>query len=63
MFNANVMLRDVADSRRITNHYHLTGAEKNFSSLVVSNEYWPPAGKVFCKMPSAIQMCLSLTVA
>jgi anaphase-promoting complex subunit 2 len=56
MFNANVMIKDMADSRRIAlNHQPTEMEDVTFAALVVSNEYWPKGNIMQCKMPEKIQ--------
>jgi transposase-like protein len=61
MNDAEVMMRDVAESRRILNQFHGANQEKVvcdnqfFTALVLSDQYWPHMTQSACKLPEFIE--------
>ncbi|KAJ3325129.1 WD repeat-containing protein 49 [Boothiomyces sp. JEL0866] len=55
MSQVSVMMKDVADSRRIHNHYNTKAkSENNFSTLIISRFFWPKFTHVDCEMPAIL---------
>lgn len=61
LHNCEVMLKDISDSKRIDAHIHsdasYAATDKPFqiSSLILSNQFWPPFKNDTIELPSALQ--------
>ena len=51
---SEIMMKDFADSRRITNSYHSKSKSSVFSALVMSKHYWPAADESKLKVPQLV---------
>ncbi|KAJ3262291.1 WD40 repeat domain 95 [Boothiomyces macroporosus] len=55
MSQVSVMMKDVADSRRIYNHYITKpDSEDTFSALIISRFFWPKFTHASCGMPEML---------
>lgn len=58
LHECEIMLRDVADSKRITKHFHSASPDAPVSGTIVSHLFWPPARASELQMPARVAQLL-----
>ncbi len=54
MLPCQIMLKDIADSRRIANHFYKNNPNHKFSGLVISHLFWPKKENISFTLPDEV---------